>query len=97
MSVTPFKVPGMTPTQVRVEAIVKAAADAGMGGFALAILRTIATDQIAPLMDALRPFASFADKAEQFVEGRAEDGGLPIMPTKDFRLADFRRAREITG
>jgi hypothetical protein len=42
MSVTPFKVPGMTPTQVRVEAIVKAAADAGMGGFALAILRTIA-------------------------------------------------------
>lgn len=47
--------------------------------------------------DALKPFAAFADKAEQFVAARAKDDGAPIMPTKDFRLADFKRARDAMG
>lgn len=94
MSVEQFrKPPGQTPAQVRVERIIKAASELGMGGFALAKLRTVATEQIEPLIEALRPFVEFADKAEQFVEARAKDNGLPIMPTKDFRLADFNRAR----
>ena len=94
MSVTRFhKGPELTPSQERVEAIVKAAADLGMGGFALAKLRSIATSQIEPLVDALKPFAAFADKAEQFVEARAKDGGSPIFPSTDFRLADFTRAK----
>jgi hypothetical protein len=88
--------PTLTPAQKRVEAIVKTAADLGMGGFALAKLRTVATAQIEPLIEALRPFAGFADKAEQFVEDRVADGGSSIMPpTKDFRLADFQRAKKI--
>jgi hypothetical protein len=45
------------------------------------------------LREALKPFARFAEKAEGFVEDRAKDGGSPIMPVTDFRLADFRRAR----
>ena len=91
MSVTRFhKGPELTPSQERVEAIVKAAADLGMGGFALAKLRSIATSQIEPLVDALKPFAAFADK---FVEARAKDGGSPILPSTDFRLADFTRAK----
>lgn len=93
MSVTRFhKEPARSPAQERVEAIVKVASELGMGGFALAKLRTVATEQIEPLMDALRPFAEFSEKAERFVDARVEDGGAPIMPTKDFRLADFRRA-----
>lgn len=45
--VTEFrKAPELSPAQKRVEAIVKAAADLGMGGFALAKLRTVATEQI---------------------------------------------------
>lgn len=97
MTIAQFRKSDVTPTQQKVEAIVKAASDFGMGGFALAKLRTVATAQIEPLMDALRPFAEFADKAEQFVEARAGDGGSPIMPSKDFRLADFRRARDVVG
>lgn len=46
------------------------------------------------LRAALKPFAEFAEKAEAFVEARAKDGGSPIYPVNDFRLADFRRARE---
>lgn len=42
---------------------------------------------------ALEPFAAFFEKAEAFVEARAKDGGSPILPSTDFRLADFRRAR----
>ena len=52
-----------------------------------------AANEIERLRNALQPFADFADKAEQFVEDRAKDKGSPIMPTKDFRLADFKRAR----
>ncbi|MER9471021.1 hypothetical protein [Mesorhizobium sp. M0520] len=44
------------------------------------------------LREALAPFAAFAEKAERFVQGRAVFGGSPIMPTKNFRLADFQRA-----
>lgn len=95
MSVTPLSKPELTPAQRRVEAIVKAAADLGMGGFALAKLRSVATSQIEPLTEALSPFAAFADKAEQFVEDRVKDGGGGIMPTKDFRLSDFRRAKTL--
>ena len=96
MSVTEFhKAPALSPAQKRVEAIVKAAADLGMGGFALAKLRTVATEQIEPLTEALQPFAAFTEKAEQFVEAAAANNGSPIMPTKDFRLSDFRRARSL--
>jgi hypothetical protein len=98
MTVMEFrKTTDLTPTQKRVEAIVKTAADLGMGGFALAKLRTVATEQIEPLIEALQPFAAFAEKAEQFVDGRVADGGSPIMPTKDFRLSDFRRAKALTS
>lgn len=92
MTVTQFRKPELNAAQQRVEAIVKVASEMGMGGFALAKLRTVATAQIEPLVDALRPFAAFADKVEQFVGDRAKDGGSPIMPTNEFRLADFRRA-----
>ena len=95
MTVTPLRPAALSPAQDRVEAIVKAAADLGMGGFALAKLRTVATAQIEPLIEALRPFAAFAEKAEQFVEDRALDGGSPIMPSKDFRLGDFKRAKAL--
>lgn len=44
------------------------------------------------LRDALRPFAAFSEKAEAFVAARAKDGGSPILPSTDFRLADFKRA-----
>jgi hypothetical protein len=56
------------------------------------IAREAATE-IESLRAALRPFAEFAHKAEQFVDSRAKSGGSPIMPTKDFRLADFERAK----
>jgi hypothetical protein len=96
MSVTEFrKAPPQSPAQKRIEAIVKVAADLGMGGFALAKLRTAATEQIEPLTEALKPFAAFSDKAAQFVDARAKDGEAPIMPTKDFRLSDFQRASDL--
>jgi len=53
----------------------------------------LAADRIEELEAALQPFARFAEKAEEFVEARAKDGGSPVMPSKDFRLADFRSAR----
>ncbi len=43
-------------------------------------------------LTALQPFAAFAEKARRFVQGRVDFGGSPIMPTKQFRLADFERA-----
>lgn len=43
----------------------------------------------------LRPFAEFAPEAEGFVIRAANTGELPVMPTKHFRLADFRRARAL--
>ncbi len=89
--------PKLDATQQRVEAIIKAASDLGMGGFALAKLRTEATKQIEPLVEALKPFGAFAEKAEQFVEDRAKDGGSGIMPTKDFRLSDFKRAAALVS
>lgn len=96
MTMTQFrKPPGLTPAQERVEAIIKAASDLGMGGFALAKLRTVATAQIEPLTEALRPFAEFTEMVEQFVEQRAADGGSPILPTNHFRLADFKRAKAV--
>lgn len=48
--------------------------------------------QIAEIRAALKPFAEFAEKAEAFVAARAKDGESPIMPSSDFRLADFKRA-----
>lgn len=53
--------------------------------------------EIARLRAALAPFAAFAEKAEAFVDARAKDGGSPILPSRDFRLSDFRRAREALG
>ena len=47
--------------------------------------------------EALKPFAEFAPKVEQFVDGTATFGGSPIMPTKAFSLADFRRAAKAGG
>ena len=44
------------------------------------------------LLEALKPFANFAPKVEQFIEGTMKFGGSPIFPTKEFRLADFQRA-----
>jgi hypothetical protein len=94
MSVTPLhKPPALTPAQQRVEAIVKAASELGMGGFALARLRSAAAVHIEQLTEALRPFAEFSEKAEQFVAARAADGGSAIMPSSDFRLSDFKRAK----
>lgn len=96
MSVTEFRKPQpLSAAQKRVEAIVKCAADLGMEGFALAKLRTVAAQQIEPLTEALKPFAAFAEKAEQFVKSRVADNGSPIMPSKDFRLADFARASKV--
>lgn len=40
------------------------------------------------LRDALAPFAAFRE-----VEVKAQFGGTAIFPVKDFRLADFRRAK----
>lgn len=51
-----------------------------------------AAAEIERLREALAPFAAFAEKAEAFVIARAKDGGSPIMPSTDFRLADFKRA-----
>lgn len=45
------------------------------------------------MLAALEPFAAIFEKVEAFVEARAKDGGSPILPSSDFRLADFRRAR----
>lgn len=97
MSVTQFRKPQLTPAQKRIEAIIKGASDLGMGGFALAQLRTIVTQQVEPLTEALQPFADFADKVEEFVEQRAADEGSPILPTNHFRLADFKRAQKALG
>ena len=94
-----FKVmtPPLSPAQKRVEEIIKCASDLGLEGFALAKLRTVATQQIEPLTEALKPFAAFAEKAEQFVKARAADGGSPVLPSKDFRLGDFARASRALG
>jgi hypothetical protein len=53
------------------------------------------SQRIAELEAALKPFAAFAEKAENFVDAAAKFGGTRIFPTKDFRLSDFRRAREL--
>lgn len=50
-------------------------------------------EQIKVKNEALEPFAAFEEKAKRFVQGRADFGGSPVMPTKHFRLADFERAR----
>jgi hypothetical protein len=49
--------------------------------------------KIARLRAALKPFADFCEKAEAFVEARAKDAGSPVLPSTDFRLSDFRKAR----
>lgn len=46
---------------------------------------------------ALKPFASFHQQAEGFVQARAEQGGSPILPTKHFCVDDFRRAAALTS
>ncbi|MGB6087751.1 hypothetical protein [Parvibaculum sp.] len=45
------------------------------------------------LREALRPFAEFALYVHMLVEGRAANGGSPILPTKHLRKSDFDRAR----
>lgn len=46
---------------------------------------------------ALQPFAAFAEKARRYVQGRADFGGSPMMPTKQFRLVDFELAEKIVN
>lgn len=58
-----------------------------------AILAREIDSEFRRLVEALRPFAEFAEKADQFVEARAKDNGSPIMPVNDFRLSDFRRVQ----
>lgn len=48
--------------------------------------------QVSTLRNAIKPFADFHHKAEGFVQARVEQGGSPIMSTKQFRLADFAAA-----
>lgn len=43
---------------------------------------------------ALKPFADYAPYVSMFVQGRAAQGGSPILPTKHFRKLDFERAAE---
>lgn len=54
-------------------------------------LRTL----LAEARKVVEPFAKFAVLAEGFVQARAEQGGSPILPTKHFRVADFRAARAL--
>lgn len=54
------------------------------------------TAENAALREGLAPFAAFAPEAEAFVQDRATNGGSPIMPTSNFRLADFQRAARLT-
>lgn len=49
--------------------------------------------RIRELEEALLPFAAFCEKAERFVQARAEQGGSSILPVSDFRLKHFRAAR----
>lgn len=46
------------------------------------------------LRKALKPFADACPKVEKFIKDRANDGGSPLMPFKDFRLAHFVAARD---
>ena len=75
MTVTPLR-PALSPAQDRVEAIVKAAADLGMGGFALAKLRTAASAQIEPLTVALETISrttfSGSDMDEDYMRGNRD-------------------------
>ncbi len=53
---------------------------------------------LAEASEALEPFAKFAAKAEAFVESRAaasNDASGIMAPTRDFRLRDFVRARDV--
>lgn len=59
---------------------------------ALEVEKAAQSARIEELEKALRPFANFAPKVEQFVQGTRTFGGSPIFPTKDFRLADFAAA-----
>lgn len=76
MPVTQFRKPGLTPAQRRIEAIVKVAGDLGMGGFALAKLRTAATEQICAMeQDAVSRCARLADELAE----KHEKDGKPDM------------------
>lgn len=48
--------------------------------------------RIVELEAALKPFADFFPKVDQFIEGTVRFGGSPIMPTRAFTRADFQRA-----
>jgi hypothetical protein len=54
-----------------------------------------ATDRLTDALVALKPFADYAPYVSMFVEGRAAQGGSPILPTKHFRRADFERAAAV--
>lgn len=62
------------------------------GSIRFAVANATLEADLAEARVALEPFAAFAEKAGRFVQGRADFGGSPIMPTKHFRLADFQRA-----
>lgn len=49
--------------------------------------------ELATSRAALRPFAEFAPYVDMFVEGRAAQGGSPVLPTKHFTRAHFEVAR----
>lgn len=75
MSVTQLH-SSLTPAQQRIEAIIKAASDLGMGGFALAKLRTATTAQIEPLTAALETISrttfSGSDMNEDYMRGNRD-------------------------
>lgn len=54
-----------------------------------------AAERLTDALVALKPFADFAPYVSMFVEGRAAQGGSPILPTKHFRRADFERAAAV--
>lgn len=64
-----------------------------VGAAIAAVANGVHADVRDDLVKALQPFAAFCEKAEAFVAARAKDGGPTVLPTLDFRLADFRAAR----
>lgn len=52
-------------------------------------------NKVEEMLAALEPFADQADDIERFVEDAAKNGTSPIMATKKFRLADFKKAQSI--
>ena len=50
--------------------------------------------RLSDAVEALKPFAEYAPYIEMFVQGRAAQGGSPVLSTRHFRLSHFRAARQ---